>query len=118
MLAGLAVLAGVVADAGVDDDGVADLHMMIRRYTQIADGVDDTRGVGTEYPWRNDLAAWQSADDKQIQMIETGSPDSNAHFANARLGLRQIGAVLDLIEPAVGRDCKCSQGFIRALYSV
>ena len=91
---------------------------MVGRDTQIADGVDDSRRIGAEYPGRHDLEARHPTDNEQIQMIEAGSPDADAHLADARLGLRQIDAVLDLIEAAVAQDCKCSQGFIRALYSV
>ncbi len=108
----------MIAQTGVDDDAVADLELVVRSAVQIADGVDDSGGVGAKDPGRSDLDAWHSTDDEQVQMVERGSFDADANLAALGLRLRQIGAVLDLVEPAVRRDGESSHAIIGALYSV
>src|SRR6185295_6766005 len=86
--AGPAVLAGVVADAPVDDDGIADLELVVGDSAEIADGIDDARGVGAEHPGRGYRDTGQAADDEEIQMIERGGSDAHADLAALGLGLQ------------------------------
>ena len=97
---------------------VADLDACWRHRRQVTDGVDDSRRVGAEDPRRHDLHAGHSAEDEQIQVVQRRGVDADAHLSALRLGLRQIGAVLELIESAVRRDGESSHANIGRLYSV
>ncbi len=118
MLASLAELARMIAQTGIDDDVVADPQLVVRGAVQVADRVDDSGGVGAKDPGRNDLDARHSSDNEQVQMVERGGFDADANLAALGLRLRQIGAVLDLVEAAVRRDGESSHAIIGALYSV
>src|SRR5688500_7869570 len=112
-----AVLAGVIAQAGIDDDRIAQLDVAGRPAAQISDGIDYPCRVGAEYPWRDDLEVGESAQHEQVEMVQADRFDADAYLAALRLGLRQIGAVLELVEPTVRRDGESSHANIGALYS-
>ena len=87
LFAGLAVLAGEIADAAVDDHGVADFELIVGDATKVADGIDDTAGVGAEHPGWRYRDTGQAAEDEKVQMIERGGSDANADLAALGLGL-------------------------------
>jgi len=118
MLARQAVLAGVIAQARIDDHAVANLELVVGDAAQVADRVDDAGGIGAEDPGRNDLHAGHPCHHEQVEMVERGGFDADADLAESGLGLRQIGPVLELVESAVRRDCQSSHAIIGALYSV
>src|SRR5882757_2534212 len=94
LLACLAELAGMVAQARVDDDVLPDSQLVVRDSAEVPDRVDDPGGVGAEDPGRDDLDARYSSHDEQIQMVERRRFDANTDLAAPGLWLRQIGAVL------------------------
>ena len=118
VLAGPTVLAGQITYTGIDDDSIADLKSVVRDSAQIADRVYYSGGVTAKNPGRRDLDPWKPGDHEQIQMIECRSFDADANLSALGLRLRQIGAVLDLVEPAVRRDGESSHAIMGALYSV
>ena len=119
LLARAAVLAGEIADAAVDDDGVTDFELVVGDSAQVADGIDGARRVRAEHPWRlGDRDTRQATNDEQIQMVKRCCADAHPDLAALGFGLLEIGAVLDLIESAVRGNGESSHGFMRALYSV
>jgi hypothetical protein len=102
----------VIADAAVDDDGIADFELVVGDSAEIADGIDDARGIGAEDPWWGYRDTGQAADDEEIQMIERGRFDAHADLAAPGLGLQQVGSVLDFVESAVLGDSESSHGII------
>src|SRR3954468_6710249 len=118
MFARQAVLAGVIADARIDDDGITDLDLIVGDAAQITDRIDDSGCIGAEHPGRRShRQAGHAGEDEEVQMIEGGSADADADLAALGLGLGEIGAVLDSLEPAVRRNGESSHRFMRALYS-
>src|ERR1700736_411653 len=118
MLACQAILAGMVAQAGIDDDAVSDFELVVGDAAQVTDRVDDAGRIGAKDPGRSDLHAGHPRDDEQVEMVERSGFDADADLAASGLGLRQIGPVLELVESAVRRDCQSSHAIIGALYSV
>src|SRR3989337_1261868 len=103
-----AVLTGVIAYSRIDDHGVADLDASGRIAAEIADGIYYPRRIGTQDPGRYDLQVGKPAQHEEVEVVQSDRFDADAYLAALRLGLRQIGAVLELIEAAVRRDGSCS----------
>src|ERR1700674_8854 len=118
MLACQAILAGMVAQAGIDDDAVSDFELVVGDAAQVTDCVDDAGCIGAKDPGRNDLHAGHPRDDEHVEMVERSGFDADADLAESGLRLRQIGPVLELVESAVRRNCQSSHAIIGALYSV
>ena len=88
MLALLAVLARLIADPGIDDDGVADFELVVGNAAQISDGIDDARPVPAEHPGcGGHRETGQTADDEEIQVIQRGGADADADLAALGVGL-------------------------------
>ena len=96
MFARRAVLARVAREPGIDHDAIARRHVR-----HVAPGAfDDAGGVAAEDPGRNDRHAGEPLHDEEIEMIERGGGDPDAHVAGrTRIsGIGTIVAEVDLLE--------------------
>jgi hypothetical protein len=89
LLTGATVLARTVAESGIHDHGIADRESA----HVIAHGVDHARRVGAQDPWGNDRDTGEAADHEQIEMVERGRADADAHVIGAnQFRQREIAA--------------------------
>ena len=107
LLASVAVLASTVADSWIDDDSVAYFGVSSRA---ISDRIDDSGTIRSHDPRRTKRSARQPLEHEQIEMIESRGRHAHAYLSRGNFRDRQIGAVLELVEPAMRGDGECSQG--------
>ena len=91
-----------------------------RRIPRTADPdvVDDAGAIGPHDPGRRDHDAGKAFDHEEIEMIERGRADPNAHVIRAaKLRLGDVGTILELLQPAVGGDRQRSHVKDSGLYS-
>jgi len=114
IVASSTVLAGAIADAGIQDDTVAHAHVRDAR----AHGVDYPRAVGSEDPRWRDANARHPLHHPEVEVVECPRVNADAHIVvGHHVRYWQIVADPQLIEPAVRIDRQCSQRFPRRLYS-
>src|SRR5687767_8550666 len=114
LLTGAAILAGAVADSGIDDDRIADVGGSLRVFAHCLDGAGR---IGTQYPGRPQRDARQALKHEQIEAIERCSRDAHTHVPGGNFRDRQIRTILELFESPVRGDRNCSQRKPRGLYS-
>src|SRR5688572_22920157 len=114
MVAREAVLAGPVADAGVDQDGVANFDACHVR----SDRVHDAHAVGADDPRRRDVDAWYPFQGPQIDVVERGGAHANADLIRcAERGLSEIVAKSQLVQATMRVDRERSHHILRRYYS-
>ncbi len=94
------VFARPVAQAGIHDYRLTCSHRTDAR----ADDVDNPRRVRSHYPIRGNLHSREAGKHEEIEVVQRRGGDTYPHLPRARLGDRQIGAVLELVESAIGGD--------------
>ena len=80
----------MIGDARIDEDAIAGLHVRDAG----ADRLDDPGAVGAHDVRKARSASRQTLGDEQIEVIERGGPDRDAHFSRLRSG--SVGNVDDL----------------------
>ena len=114
MLARAAEFARVIGNAGIQHDAVADLDRFYIR----PDGFDDSGAIGADHPGESIRRARQPFCDKQIEMIERGGVNPDAHLA--RFGGRCVRDVgdLELVDSAGGGENAGAQGGAPEIYGL
>src|SRR5688500_8302500 len=106
-------LAGAVGDPGIDDHAVAGAYPAHRR----SDLIDDSGAVASHDPGWCDHDAREALDNEQVQVIERGRTNADAHVVRcSKLRGRDVCSILQLLQPAVGGDRQCSHARDSGLY--
>lgn len=90
------VIARAVAQSRIDDD-------------EIICSVDHADSVGADNPWGSDVDSGETADDKDVEVIDRSSEDAHTQLTRTWLGDGDICTVLKAVKAAMRGNSQRAQ---------